>query len=286
MLAGEKIVMPFGWGVVRVLSGSMEPTFSEGSLLVVSHVSSSDEVSVGDIVVYDEGKSLVAHRVVEVSGGMAVTQGDANNAPDEPIELSQVKARAVAWTPPLALPGLPGRALGAVSVSARYATCAQGADAARAARFAWDVRSGVPSGSEIALQPGEMVFADIETANASGGRVSEVSQTCTVRAACEGDVPVELSLESGGAFEGGSAPGACASAFFPAGEAEIRTFRLAVSLPPDVDPAALEDAESHVRVTVSFKQTRDRAGLIAGAEARYAHEEALDFTVRIASTLQ
>ena len=286
MLAGEKIVMPFGWGVVRVLSGSMEPTFSEGALLVVSRITSPDEVSTGDIVVYDEGKSLVAHRVVEVSGSMAVTQGDANNVPDEPIGLSQVKARAVAWTPPLALPGLPGRTLGAASASARYATRAQGADAARAARFAGDVRSDVPDGSEIAIQPGETAFINIEIANASSERVSEVSQTCTVRAACEGDVPIELSLEDGEALEGGAAPSACSSASFSAGEAESRTFRLVVSLSSDADAAALEDAESHVRVTVSFKQTHDDPGLIAGVEARYAHEETLDFTVRIAPTLQ
>ena len=283
MLAGEKIAMSFGWGVVRVLSGSMEPTFSEGALLVVARVASPGEVSAGDIVVYDEGESLVVHRVVEVSGGMAVTQGDANNAPDEPIELSQVKARAVAWTPPLALSG---RTFGAASASARYATRAQGADAARAARFAWDVRSDVPDGSEIAIQPGETAFVDIETANASSERVSEVSQTCTVRAACEGDVPIELSLEGGEALERGAAPSACSSAPFSAGEAESRTFHLAVSLPADANLDALESAESHVRVTVSFKQTHDDPGLIAGVKARYAHEETLDFTVRIASALQ
>ena len=283
MLAGEKIAMPFGWGVVRVLSGSMEPTFSEGALLVVSRVASPDEVSAGDIVVYDEGESLVAHRVVEVSGGMAVTQGDANNAPDEPIELSQVKARAVAWTPPLALPG---RALGAASASARYATRAQGADAARAACFAWDVRSDVPDGSEVAIQPGETALVDIEASNVRDENASEVSQTCTVRAACEGDVPIELSLKGGEVLEEDAAPGACSSASFPAGEAESRTFHLSVSLPADANLDALEDAESHVRVTVSFKQAHDDLGLIAGVEARYAHEETLDFTVRIASALQ
>lgn len=287
-LSGEKLVMPFGWGAARVLSGSMEPTFSEGSLLVVSRVASSEEVSAGDIVVYDAGRSLVAHRVVEVSGGVAVTQGDANNAPDDPVELSQVKARVVAWIPPFPLFG---GAFGETAVSARFASRAQAEDAARPARFAWSVRSSAPDGSDIAIRPGETVLLDIEASNARGNRVSEVSQTCTARAACEGEVPLGLSFGEGGASEAGDALGeggafeACAFAAFPAGEPESRAFHLAVSLPADVDAVAIEGAESQVRVTVVFEQAHDAAS-IAGVEARYAHEETLDFTLHIEPALQ
>ena len=275
--------MPFGWGVVRVLSGSMEPTFSEGSLLVVSRVVSPDEVSAGDIVVYDAGQSLVAHRVVEVSDDAFVTQGDANNTPDDSIGFSQVKARVVTWTPSLSLTDFTP---GASAVSARYATQAHGEDAARAARFAWDVQPSAPDGSELAVRPGETALVDIEASNARDAAVSEVSQTCTVHASCEGGVPLELSFGEGGVSEGDNAAEASASVAFPAGEAESHTFCLAASLSPDADAAALEGAEARVRVTVSFEQTRADVGPIAGVEARYAHEETLDFTVRIASALQ
>ena len=284
VLAGEKVVMPFGWGVVRALSGSMEPTFSEGALLAVSRVVSRDEVSAGDVVVYDAGESLVAHRVVEVSGDAAVTQGDANNVPDEPIGLSQVKAKVVAWTPPLSLPN---RVFGAASVSARYATRAQGADAARAARFAWDVQPSAPDGSELAVRPGEAAVVGITASNTRGVQVSEVSQICTIDAICEGDVPLELSFGEGDSSREDGAPPASASAAFSAGEPESRTFRLVASLSPDADAVALEGAESHVRVTITFEQTRGEAGFITGVEARYAHQETLDFTVRVApSALQ
>ena len=283
VLAGEKVVMPFGWGVVRVLSGSMEPTFSEGALLAVSRVASPDEVSAGDIVVYDAGESLVAHRVVGVSGDTAVTRGDANNVPDEPIGLSQVKAKVVAWTPPFPLLD---RMFGTASISARYATRAQGADAARMARFAWGVQPSAPDGSELAVRPGEAVAVEIAASNTSGAQVSEVSQICTIDAVCEGDVPLELSFEGENSSREDGAPPAYASAAFPAGEAESRTFRLVASLSPDVDAVALEGVESHVRVTIAFEQTRGGASLIAGAEARYAHQETLDFTVRVASPVR
>ncbi len=283
MLSGEKIVMPFGCGVVRVLSGSMEPTFSEGSLLVVSRVSSPDEVSAGDIVVYDEGESLVAHRVVEVAGDALVTQGDANNAPDDPIGFSQVKAKVVAWTPPLSLTDFTP---GASAVSARYATQAHGEDAARPARFAWSVQPSAPDDSELAVRPGETALVDIEASNARGAAVSEVSQTCTVRASCEGGVPLELSFGEGGVSEGDNAAEASASVAFPAGEPESHVFHLALSLPSDADAAALEGAEARVRVTVSFEQARADVGPIAEVEARYAHQETLDFTVCVDSPLR
>ena len=283
-LSGEKLVTPFGWGIVRVLSGSMEPTFSEGSLLVVSRVASSDEVSAGDIVVYDAGRSLVAHRVVEVAGDAFVTQGDANNVSDERIGLSRVKAKVVAWTPPLSLPD---RMFGTASVSARYATRAQGADAARAARFAWDVQPSAPDGSELAVRPGEAAVVGITASNTRGVQVSEVPQICTIDAVCEGDVPLELSFEEGDSSREDETSAACTSAAFSAGEAESRIFPLVASLSPDADAAAFEGVESHVRVTVAFEQTRGEAGLIAGVEARYAHQETLDFTVRVApSALQ
>ncbi len=275
--------MPFGWGVVRVLSGSMEPTFSEGSLLVVSRVVSPDEVSAGDIVVYDAGQSLVAHRVVEVSDDAFVTQGDANNAPDDPIGFSQVKARVVAWTPSLSLTDFTP---GASAVSARYATQARGEDAARVARFAWSVQPSVPDGSELAVRPGEAVAVDITASNTSGAQVSEVSQICTIDAVCEGDIPLEFSFEGENSSREDNAPPASASVAFPAGEAESHTFRLAASLSPDADAVALEGAESHVRVTITFEQTRGGVSPIAGVEARYAHQETLDFTVRVDSPLR
>lgn len=82
--------MPFGFGASVVLSGSMEPTLSVNDLVVIL---AADDYSVGDIVVFQSGDSLVIHRVVETGEGYLVTRGDANNTADDAVDLSMVKGR-------------------------------------------------------------------------------------------------------------------------------------------------------------------------------------------------
>ena len=95
-LVGNQLPMPFGFGAAIVLSGSMEPTFSKGDLIVVKE---TDVVAVDDIVVYQDGGSLVVHRVIDMADGTITTQGDANNAADDPIERSAVKGTVLFWIP-------------------------------------------------------------------------------------------------------------------------------------------------------------------------------------------
>ena len=95
-LVGNQMPMPFGFGAAIVLSGSMEPTFSKGDLIVVKE---TDIVAVDDIVVYQDGGSLVVHRVVDIADGSITTQGDANNAADDPIERSAIKGTVLFWIP-------------------------------------------------------------------------------------------------------------------------------------------------------------------------------------------
>lgn len=95
-LAGNQLPMPFGVGAAIVLTGSMEPTLSAGDLIVVREQAA---VAEGDIVVYQNGGSLVVHRVITVEGDSVTTQGDANNAPDEPIPLSDIRGRVLLHIP-------------------------------------------------------------------------------------------------------------------------------------------------------------------------------------------
>ena len=88
--------MPFGFGTAVVLSGSMEPTFSRGDLVIVKK---EDDPKMGDIIVYQSGKSLIVHRMIERDGDRIVTQGDANNAADPTFELSAVKGKVIGWIP-------------------------------------------------------------------------------------------------------------------------------------------------------------------------------------------
>ena len=87
--------MPFGYGAAVVLSGSMEPTFSAGDLIIVKQ---TDEYMVGDIVVYQDRSSLVVHRIIEIDE-QVVTKGDANNIEDSAIELSAIKGKVLFWIP-------------------------------------------------------------------------------------------------------------------------------------------------------------------------------------------
>lgn len=78
-----------GYRVLTVLTGSMRPTASEGSLVVVRPVPLS-AVRTGDVISYHSpvgDHSVVTHRVVAIEGEgtdspTVVTKGDANDAPD------------------------------------------------------------------------------------------------------------------------------------------------------------------------------------------------------------
>ena len=91
-LTGNVMPMPFGDGGAVVLSGSMEPEFSKGDLIIVGEADSYQE---RDIVVFQDGASLVVHRIIEIDGEKIITQGDANNVPDEPIESSVIKGKVL-----------------------------------------------------------------------------------------------------------------------------------------------------------------------------------------------
>src|SRR5690554_6489189 len=84
---------------LTVLTGSMEPTYSPGDMIVVRGVADADrEVQVGDPVTFQpvsDDPALITHRVVAKSfssnGTSFVTRGDANGADDEPIVAGQIK---------------------------------------------------------------------------------------------------------------------------------------------------------------------------------------------------
>ena len=95
-LVGNNLPMPFGYGAAVVLSGSMDPEFSKGDLIVVKE---TEDFSLNDIVVFESGNSLVVHRVVGMGGEEIVTKGDANNVADDPIKSSDVLGRVLFHIP-------------------------------------------------------------------------------------------------------------------------------------------------------------------------------------------
>lgn len=87
-LLRDKMPMPFGYGMSVVLSGSMESRLSVDDLVIIK---ATDSYNVNDIVLYQDGDSLVIHRIIEIDGDTVTTKGDANNVADEPINKSQIK---------------------------------------------------------------------------------------------------------------------------------------------------------------------------------------------------
>ena len=87
-LLKDKIPMPFGYGMSVVLSGSMESRLSVDDLVIIK---ATDNYNVNDIVLFQDGNSLVIHRIIEIDGDTVTTKGDANNIADEPINKSQIK---------------------------------------------------------------------------------------------------------------------------------------------------------------------------------------------------
>lgn len=84
----DKMPMPFGYGVSVVLSGSMEDRLSVDDLVIVK---ATDDYKINDIVIYQDGDSLVIHRIIAIDGDTVTTKGDANNTADQPINKSQIK---------------------------------------------------------------------------------------------------------------------------------------------------------------------------------------------------
>ena len=87
-LVGNQLPMPFGYGAVVVLSGSMEDRLSVDDLVIIK---ATDDYIVNDIVLYQDGNSLIIHRIIDIDGDTVTTKGDANNVADEPINKSQIK---------------------------------------------------------------------------------------------------------------------------------------------------------------------------------------------------
>lgn len=95
-LMGNTLPMPFGYGGAVVLTGSMEPTIHVNDVILVAEQPTYAE---NEIAVYQSGSILVVHRILDITDGMVTTKGDANNAPDAPIELSAVKGKVVGVIP-------------------------------------------------------------------------------------------------------------------------------------------------------------------------------------------
>ena len=84
-----------GYEAYNVVSGSMEPTIPEGSVIYVEHTEPS-AIVVGDIIAFYKDGTVVTHRVTDnrVVTGVFITKGDANEKEDiSPVQYSELIGR-------------------------------------------------------------------------------------------------------------------------------------------------------------------------------------------------
>jgi len=82
-----------GYFCAIVSSGSMEPTVSVNDLLLLQ---GGDFYQTEDIITYVSAQgSMVTHRIKQCSSHGYLTQGDANNIPDEKISKQRILGRVV-----------------------------------------------------------------------------------------------------------------------------------------------------------------------------------------------
>lgn len=81
----DKLFEIIGYRSYTVLSGSMEPRFYPGDIVITKHKNKTD-IKVNDIVTYrDNDGVIITHRIIEETPEGYITKGDNNNVEDADI---------------------------------------------------------------------------------------------------------------------------------------------------------------------------------------------------------
>lgn len=89
----DKIPNAFGYSILRVISGSMEPNIKVGNFVLIKKCQSYKK---GDIVTFiDSNKNVITHRIIEINKDNIVTKGDANNTDDGIIHHSDIQGKVI-----------------------------------------------------------------------------------------------------------------------------------------------------------------------------------------------
>jgi len=95
-----------GFQPTVIASGSMRPTLDVGDIVITVQTPAKN-IKIGDIIQYQTAREPTIHRVIDKdkyeAGGTTwfITQGDANNAPDDPVNERQVTGKVVLIIPKL-----------------------------------------------------------------------------------------------------------------------------------------------------------------------------------------
>lgn len=86
-----ELLQSVGHARIEVLGSSMLPVIRPGDVLRVK----AGPVQPGDIVVFAGEGALCAHRLISLSGGIAIARGDGNRRYDSPFPSSQILGRVI-----------------------------------------------------------------------------------------------------------------------------------------------------------------------------------------------
>jgi signal peptidase I len=94
--------------IASITSGSMWPVLKEGDIVFIKGYSGNKaDLKVGDIVVFTNEKGFTIHRIIELKDETLITQGDANNVADKPIEYNKLVGVMITYkSQPIRIPYL------------------------------------------------------------------------------------------------------------------------------------------------------------------------------------
>lgn len=93
----QEVPAVFGYAQLTVLSGSMEPAFSAGDMLIIHR---EESYAVGDVISFRDEGGLTTHRIVGQGPEGFTTKGDFNNAEDSrPVSPDEIAGRVVLVIP-------------------------------------------------------------------------------------------------------------------------------------------------------------------------------------------
>ena len=94
-----------------IMSDSMVPTFSRGSMVIVQKLTNPMDINISDIIQYEAHDTVITHRVIVItqaddgSGKRTfITKGDNNPSRDEPISQDHVTGVVRAQIPYIGYP--------------------------------------------------------------------------------------------------------------------------------------------------------------------------------------
>lgn len=81
----DKLFELIGFRSYTVLSGSMEPEFYPGDMVIIQNKNKAN-IGLNDIVTYRDGSGvIITHRIIEKTSDGYITKGDNNNVQDDYI---------------------------------------------------------------------------------------------------------------------------------------------------------------------------------------------------------